>query len=166
MAEDDVVYRVLINEDTGTRVDINEPANVVTVDEQDPSLVHVGIAGVSTRHTSLLAVWGHPDTLSARTGENKFYFPVAATLLGVSITVGTSPVGADIIVDINKNDTTIFTNQTNRPVITPGQELSGETTNIDVTQVDAGDYLSVDIDQVGSSTQGADLTVTVRYRLD
>lgn len=162
---DDVRFEVLIQDDTALRVDIEEPTNTVTVDPDDPSLVSVATAGVVTSHTSLLAVWAHPDTLSVRTGVGLFYFPVAATLIGVSCTANGAPTGDDIIVDVNKNDVTIFTDQGNRPVIPDGLNLSGETTSIDDPAVDAGDYLSVDIDQIGSVIPGANLTVTVRYRL-
>lgn len=162
---DNLTYELLIQDDTALRVDIEEPTNTVTVDADDPSLVSVAIAGATTTHTSLLAVWAHPDTLSVRTGEGLFYFPVAATLIGVSVTANGAPIGADIVVDVNKNDSTIFTTQANRPVIPDGLNVSGETTNIDDPAVDTGDYLSVDIDQVGSTFPGANLTVTVRYRL-
>lgn len=146
-------------------VAVTEPVSVVTVEEGNPAAVSVAVAGVITSHTSLLAVWAHPDTLSVRTGQGKFYFPVVATLIGVSITVGTAPVGADVIVDLNLDGTTIFTDQANRPRILSGQTVSGETTLLDVTAVAKGQYLTADIDQIGSTVPGADLTVTVRYRI-
>ncbi len=77
--------------------------------------------------------------------------------------VGTAPTGANIVVDINKNGTTIFTNQANRPVILNGA-TSGETTSINVTNWASDEYLTMDIDSVGSIVIGADLTVTVVYQ--
>jgi hypothetical protein len=60
---------------------------------------------------------------------------------------------------VNKNGSTIFTTQANRPTI-----VSGALTSVsvpDVTTWANGDYLTVDIDQVGSTTPGTDLQVQV-----
>lgn len=77
--------------------------------------------------------------------------------------VGTAPTGSNIIIDINKNGTTIFTDQSNRPVILNGT-TSGETTNINVSSWFDGEYLTMDIDAIGSITIGSDLTVTIIYQ--
>jgi len=72
-----------------------------------------------------------------------------------------APTGADLIVDINKNGTTIFTTQANRPKISAGSN-SGESGTPNITSINKGDRLSVDTDQVGSTTPGGDdLLVTV-----
>ena len=72
-----------------------------------------------------------------------------------------APIGADLIVDINKNGITIFTTQPNRPKITDGSN-SGESGTPDIISLAKGDRLSVDIDQVGSTTPGGDdLLVTI-----
>lgn len=83
------------------------------------------------------------------------------TILSVRASAGTAPTGASIIVDINKNGTTIFTTQANRPAIAVSNNTSGKVTNMDVTTVAAGDYLTVDIDQVGSTIAGSDLVIQV-----
>lgn len=104
-------------------------------------------------------------TLAVVVGTMRFRIPVAATLLGVNAAVSLAPTGASIIVDLNKNGTTVFTTQGNRPTIAAAANNSGaETTNMNVTSVAAGDYLTVDMDQVGSTIPGADLVVTVRFR--
>ena len=96
-------------------------------------------------------------------GTFRLYNDMGATwtINGVRASVGTAPAGASIIVDINKNGTTIFTTQGNRPTIAIAGNTSGNVTNMDVTTVAAGDYLTVDIDQIGSTTAGADLTVQI-----
>jgi hypothetical protein len=65
-------------------------------------------------------------------------------------------------VDIDKNGTTIFTNQANRPVIN-ASAFTGFSTSIDVPALADGDYLTSDIDQIGSTIAGANLTVHVIY---
>lgn len=67
-----------------------------------------------------------------------------------------------MIFDVNKNGTTIFTTQGNRPTIA----ISGNADNAsvpDVTAFAAGDYITVDVDQVGSTIQGSDAVVEIEY---
>jgi hypothetical protein len=78
----------------------------------------------------------------------------------VFIAVNTAPTGAAVIADVNKNGVTIFTNPANRPQIAAAAN-TGNTTTIDVPSLADGDYLTVDIDQIGSVVAGADLTVEV-----
>jgi len=87
----------------------------------------------------------------------------AFTITKVGLLVTTAPSGAAIIVDINKNGTTIFTNQAHRPQIASGAN-SGSTTSIDVSALADGDYLTMDIDQIGSTTPGGHLTVVVVFQ--
>ena len=78
----------------------------------------------------------------------------------VHIAVNTAPTGAAILIDINENGTTIFTTQGNRPTISISA-FTGETTTIDDTSWVDGNYLQADIDQIGSTIAGADLTITI-----
>src|SRR6266508_1735517 len=95
-------------------------------------------------------------------GALRWYANRAITLVSVRASVGSAPVGAAVLVDVNKNGVTIFTTQANRPTI-----AAGTTTDladaINITSLIAGDFLTVDIDQAGSSTPGADLTVQFEY---
>jgi hypothetical protein len=103
---------------------------------------------------------GYAGTLVVVTGKIKWIAPKAHTITNVIISVGTAPTGADIIVDVNKNGTTVFTTQANRPKITAGNFT--DTSSVpDVTAIAQNDYLTVDIDQVGSSQPGADLSVQI-----
>lgn len=86
------------------------------------------------------------------------------TILGVLIMVGTAPVGANIIVDVNKNGSTIFTSSGNRPTILDGANDSGALITPDITDLVFGDYLTFDIDQVGSGTAGSNLSICVAVR--
>lgn len=104
-------------------------------------------------------------TLSVATGSADFMFPFAATILGISATVTTAPTGASVILDVDKNGTTIFTNQANRPTIAASATATAsEVTNMDITSYAAGDKIRVNVDQVGSTIAGSNLTVMIRYR--
>lgn len=85
--------------------------------------------------------------------------PLSISLKSFRAMVGTPPTGASIKVDINKNGTTIFTDQGKRPEIAIDAYDSGEITDIDVVTLAKGDYLTMDIDQIGSGDAGKDLVV-------
>ncbi len=103
-----------------------------------------------------------PGTLSAGTGRAKFYIPGPITIGNVRASVGTAPTGSEVIVDVNKNGTTIFTTQISRPKIFAGQTLVSTNTP-QIRELIAGDYLTVDIDQVGSLNPGSDLSVQIEF---
>lgn len=84
------------------------------------------------------------------------------TLSKVYLIVGTAPVDASILVDININNTTIFTTQEKRPAILT-TATTGQSADLDVTSWEDGSCLTMDIDQIGSTTAGSDLTVVVVY---
>ena len=86
--------------------------------------------------------------------------PYSMTIVKAKVVVKTAPTGSSIIVDVNKNGTTIFTTQANRPEIA----IDGTTDDSgtpDVTALAENDKVTIDIDQIGSGTAGADLTVEV-----
>lgn len=116
--------------------------------------------------------------------ENRptFLFTVTGTLsTGVSVTpilpanrtltivkafaiVKTGPTGADLILDINKNGTSIWNSTpANRVKITAGN-TSGNQTSFDTTSLADEDSLTLDVDQVGSTVAGADLSVYLRTK--
>lgn len=99
-------------------------------------------------------------TLTTGTGTFRWYAKGAWTITQVRASVGTQPTGASILIDVNKGGTTIFTTQSNRPTIavSTNTDLADA---INVTSVADGDFITVDIDQVGSTIAGADLTVQV-----
>ncbi len=99
-----------------------------------------------------------PVTVSSGVGR----WPLATDyqIVAVVAAVGTDPTGANLIIDVNLNGTTMFTTQANRPTIVAGSQQSAITVP-DVTALAPGDLLSMDIDQIGSSVAGSDLTVVV-----
>lgn len=114
--------------------------------------------------TELMATFSRSGALTQSAGVGRHRFPYAATILGVTAAVNTAPTGASLILDVNKNGTTIFTTQGNRPTIAASGNATTSEPAPDVTAIAAGDYLTVDVDQVGSTVAGSDLTVFIRYR--
>ena len=107
-------------------------------------------------------VYNYPGTLVAGSGTQRLYFTQSITIYNLAISVGTAPTGASVIVDVNKNGTTLFTTQANRPTIAVST-FNDLTAVPDETSVTAGQYLTIDIDQIGSTIAGADLVVIVEY---
>lgn len=84
----------------------------------------------------------------------------ALTINEVHIAVNTAPTGAAILVDVHENGVTIFTVQGNRPTIAIAA-FTGNTVVIDAPTWENDNYLTVDVDQIGSVIAGSNLTVTV-----
>lgn len=99
-------------------------------------------------------------TLSVNTSVTPLLIaPIPLNIKKAFARVKTAPTGQALIVDINKNGTSIWnTNQANRLQIAATAN-SGSQTSFDTTSLAEGDYLTLDIDQVGSTVAGADLTV-------
>lgn len=87
--------------------------------------------------------------------------PWGGTIEEVALSVVTAPTVSSIIVDINKNGSTIFTTQANRPSITAGNQ-DGFTYTIDVATFNKDDVFTCDIDQIGAGNPGENLVVQVR----
>src|SRR5690606_19383843 len=83
------------------------------------------------------------------------------TLRAVRANVGTPPDGNDLIVDVNIDGSSIWSDPSGRPVIPDGGLTSGAVTTIGTTTLAPGSYLTVDVDQVGTDEPGSDLTVQI-----
>jgi hypothetical protein len=107
--------------------------------------------------------FGVQGTLAVAAGTARIYNDTGRplTIAAVRASAGTAPSGADIVTDVNKNGVTIFTTQANRPRVLAGSNTSGKIINMDVVSLGDGEYLTVDVDQVGSGVAGADLTVQI-----
>ena len=108
-------------------------------------------------------VFTQAGVLAVGTGTTRLYLPFGIEIIEVEAAVGTAPTGAAILVDVNVDGTTIFTTPSNRPTIAVSTFVDPTTTIEDDTHTD-GQYLTVDIDQVGSTITGSDLVVVIRYR--
>lgn len=111
----------------------------------------------------LVATFQAGGNLTVRTGSLKFIVPTGNYTIGeVRAVVNTANTGSSVIVDVKKNGTTIYSGGTGRPTIpvsTANTPVTDGTPS--TTTVAAGDLLSVDIAQIGSTLPGADLTVEI-----
>lgn len=112
-----------------------------------------------------------PGVLTAVAGAEMAPLPHAGLLKKVQAKLGTYVAGAAMILDVNKNGTTVFTTQADRPTIADGQsaiESDGPWTVADVAhkQYAEGDVVSVDVDQIGTTSghHGSDLDVVLTFQ--
>ena len=139
--------------DAGAKVDNgNLPQSIAT--DATPTFGQI-LAG--TIHVIVLPV---AAAANISTGTNKLGYeivvPFAATIVRARAIAGTAPLTTAIIFDINKNGTTIFTTQAKRLTIA-ASATSGNTTDIEVVALAAGDRITIDVDQIGTGTVGANV---------
>jgi len=106
-----------------------------------------------------VAVSDESTDLTTGTGKITFRMPYAMTLSSVRANVNTAPVGSTIIVDVNEGGTTVLSTK----VTIDASEETSETAATDEVVSDtalADDAeMTIDIDQIGSSTAGKGLKV-------
>ena len=114
---------------------------------------------VTPKRTILFHIPGDMET-----GDQKFNvrIPCAGIITRAEARIDTAPVGADLIFDININGVTIWTAQGDRVKIIDGS-ANGNQISFDVTSLAAGDILTVDIDQIGVATPGADTDLHLEF---
>ena len=95
-------------------------------------------------------------TLELTTGTIRWIAPNNINISSTRLTVGTSPAGSSLIATLNKNGTVIDT-------LTIAAGSSSDVNSGLSLAVSSGDYLTVDITQVGSTTAGSDLNLIVEY---
>jgi hypothetical protein len=104
------------------------------------------------------------DTLTTGTDKTgRIYVDFSGKITQVYASVNTAPTGANLIIDINKNGSTIWTTAANRATILATEYTETQET-FNITDFKSGDYFTLDIDQVGSTVAGAKLTVRVKAK--
>lgn len=100
-------------------------------------------------------------TLQVVTGHQPYRFPFAAVLRGFSACLGAAAQGSDVVLDVNVDGVSIFTDPADRPRILAGtDDLPEITLNVPIV---SGNRLTIDVDDIGSTFAGEDLSVFVRY---
>jgi hypothetical protein len=98
------------------------------------------------------------------TGDKAFrwYPPHQTRIRSVALSLGTAPVGAEFIVNVKKNGTSVFSSASLYPRILAGQ-FTGVSGLPTTSMLETTDYLTVEVVQVGSTVAGSDLLVQVRF---
>ena len=96
-----------------------------------------------------------PGAVKTSTGTTRWWAPTNLSVASVICSVSTVPTGSALNLAIKKNGTTIETTSILADTATSSKDVS--------LSILAGDYITIDITQVGSTVPGADLVVTFLY---
>jgi hypothetical protein len=88
---------------------------------------------------------------------SRWYLPVSGTFRKIIAYAKTAPTGANLIIDVNINGSTVLDGS---KVTIPASSNSVTVTSFAETTFSAGDYLTIDVDQIGSSVEGADIVLS------
>ena len=92
-----------------------------------------------------------------------FRIPFSCTLQSVKVQVDTAPTGSALILDVNRNGTSIFI-PANRPTVNAAGN-SGDSSTFVSADLSEGDICSIDVDQVGSTVAGGNrMYITLNIR--
>ena len=109
-----------------------------------------------------LIIFGRDNLDPGDHGEQAFRFPYDSVILGISGWITTAPEGDDVVLDLNLNFVSVFADPDDRPRILSGEhEFDEIALNIVAPK---GSVATLDIDKVGSTIAGANLSVFVRYQ--
>ncbi len=103
-------------------------------------------------------------TATVKLGTVRYTFRWNVDIMDVFIRSATAVTGSNLEVDVNKNGITIFTTQTKRPIIPAGNDKDTSDTPDIVSFTADTDYLTIDIDAIGSSAAGSDLVIQIKFK--
>ena len=133
-----------------------------------PAIYAINDAGTvyELSETTPVFVFTVSGTLAVQTSvTSNLLVPKALTITKAYAYVKTVNTGADLILDINYNGSTIWSTQANRLTIAAADADGIATqTSFNTTSLAENGILSLDIDQVGSTVAGEDLTVQLKTK--
>jgi hypothetical protein len=89
---------------------------------------------------------------------SRLYMPFGGTITKIIAYANTAPTGANLIIDFNKNGSTIL-DASKITIAASGNTVT--VVNFASSEFNINDYFTVDVDQIGSSVAGADITLSV-----
>ena len=92
--------------------------------------------------------------LEVATDVATFHMPFQFYLTDVDVGVTTAPTGSTIIVDLNKNGSTVLSTKVSIDVSEKSSHTAATPSVISTTLFSKGDLMTVDIDQIGSTITG------------
>ena len=119
----------------------------------------VSVAG-SVQEQIEAYVFTFSGPLRVYTGTGRLYLEGPYSLSNVRLSLGVVA-DRDVIIDIKKNGTSIYSTP---PRLVAGAFTTLANTNVSTATFVKGDYLTLDVVQVGLSQTGTDLTATIRIK--
>lgn len=135
------------------------PATTILSSEVNSNFGDVQTLINAVRPTIVISELG--DQVVSTSLVGKIPMQQTLTFVGIELNVDTAPVGADLIIDVKKNGTSIFST---KPQVTAGETTGGGDAVFSTASVADGDYLTFTVDQVGSTTPGENLTIALIFK--
>jgi hypothetical protein len=136
------------------------PANSIDSDEYiDGSIDAEHLSAGAKKQVIAIACGDESTDHATGTAVVTFAMPYAFTLTGVKASVTTAPVGSTMLIDINEAGTTILSTKL---MIDASEKISATAATAAVisdTALADNALITIDIDQIGSSTAGAGLKI-------
>lgn len=149
----------------GNALDADAAGRLWIDSDDDRAYVYNGSSFVSPKAAASIFVQAHvPGVLSTGTDVvPKIVFPGAFTITAIYVVVDTAPTGSGIRLGFNKNGTDDILGTATYIQIDATNTSANETSDFDGTNAvfAAGDYLTIDIDQIGSTNAGTGLHIGI-----
>lgn len=146
-----------------TNVEFDDIGTEVLGSLQNMTAVASGISAITDDSGSggIVVEFFMSGNISTGTMKYKFVVPTQCSFFTCRADATTAPATTSILIDINKNGTTIFTTQGSRVTIAAAANAGTQAGTPEVTIFAAGDVISFDVDQIGTGTVGANTAVTL-----
>lgn len=115
-----------------------------------------GVLSLADAATDFTKAWEFTGTASTSTGTARTYLERDATLNTADVFAGTAPTGQGIILTVYKNGTSVGT-------VTLPADATSDLDNAISSSFSQGDYITVDVTQVGSTVAGADIFLNLKF---
>jgi len=143
---------------------VTTAAGAVTITDERPAILFgVSPVGTLTRNLAFAPSVFLAGTMSVKVWEIEWVAPVSFTLIDATGRVATAPTGSSLIVDIRDSGTSIYAGDADRINIPSGSKQ--DTSAVVNHAVDAGDVLTFEVKQVGSTVPGSNLTIVINGRV-
>jgi len=126
-------------------------------------IVVVSSAAIDEAKIQNFVIAASDEDTDLTTGTNKVRFrvPYAFTLTDVRCSVNTAPTGANLIVDINENGSSILSTKLSIDVSETTSTTAATPPVISDTSLADDSIIGIDIDQIGSTVAGQGLKVVL-----
>lgn len=140
---------------------LNASTGLTATDDATNGRTNIQVTNAMRTRSIVLVVPGSPTAVTTP-ATARVIVPFACTVTAVKSTCRVAVSSGTYTYDLNKNGTTMYTTQTNRPTRVAADGTGAKTHTLpDVTSIAAGDVLDVDVDAVGTGIQDFALFVEV-----
>ena len=135
-----------------------------TIGTTGDSLMFINAATQEINISDRTYYWFLSDEVAVATNVGARLIPISdGKIKEIQAYLGTTATGGvGVRVDVNYDGTSIWTATANQPLITAGSTGAAIVSTFVQTAVTSGGYFTLDVDTVGTSTAGSDLTVLVK----